>query len=229
MGRPLRQALGGAVYHVLNRANGRIDLFEQEGDYAAFERVLQEAHKRYPIRLLAYCMMPNHWHLVCWPYHDGDLSRFVGWLTLTHTQRWHADRHSHGSGHLYQGRFKTFLVQTDAHLLTVCRYVERNALRAKLVARAEDWRWGSLWWRHRSNKQKADFLSEGPVALPADWSAWVNEAEPAEILGRVRQSVQRGQPFGAANWVVQQVERFGLQTTVRPQGRPSKGSDENGS
>lgn len=128
MGRPLRAAPGGLVYHVLNRANGRQALFDDDGDYAAFERVLSEAQKRIAMRLLAYCVMPNHWHLVLWPHRDGDLSRFISWLTLTHTQRWHAYRQTVGTGHLYQGRFKSFVVQTDEHLMTVCRYyVERNA------------------------------------------------------------------------------------------------------
>ena len=110
-------------------------IFEKPEDYDAFERVLEEAVERTEMRLLAYCVMPNHWHLVVWPREDGELSRFTGWLTLTHTQRWHAHRHTTGSGHLYQGRFKSFPVQDDEHFLTVCRYVERNALRANLVER----------------------------------------------------------------------------------------------
>ena len=100
MGRALRADLGGYVYHVLNRGVGRATLFAKSGDYLAFERVLEEAQQRCPTRLLAYCLMPNHWHLVLWPEHDGQLARFVGWLTLTHTQRWHAHHHSAGSGHL---------------------------------------------------------------------------------------------------------------------------------
>src|SRR5438270_7729787 len=126
MGRPLRAADGGYVYHALNRATGRHPLFQKDGDYEAFERVLAEACARVPVRLLAYCVMPNHWHLVVWPKADGDLSRFTAWLTLTHTQRWHAHHHTAGTGHLYQGRFKSFPVQEDDHLLIVCRYVERN-------------------------------------------------------------------------------------------------------
>ena len=144
MGRPKRAADGGLVYHVLNRANARMTIFEKPEDYAAFEQVLEEAVARTKMRLLAYCVMPNHWHMVVWPEADGELSRFTGWLTLTHTQRWHAHRHSTGSGHVYQGRFKSFPVQDDEHFFTVCRYVERNALRANLVRRAEEWRWGSL-------------------------------------------------------------------------------------
>src|SRR5438093_578432 len=94
MGRALRAAAGGLIYHVLNRANGRRPLFESPADYEAFERVLGEAQAVHPVPLLAYCLMPNHWHLVLAPVGDGDLSRFVGWLTLTHTQRWHAHRHT---------------------------------------------------------------------------------------------------------------------------------------
>jgi putative transposase len=159
MGRPLRAAPGELVYHVLNRANGRQRLFEHDGDYAAFERVLHEARERVAMRLLAYCVMPNHWHLVLWPYRDGDLSRFLGWLTLTHTQRWHAYRQTVGTGHLYQGRFKSFVVQTDDHLLSVCRYVERNAVRAGLVERAEAWRWSSLWPAN-AGKRLADHTTD---------------------------------------------------------------------
>ncbi len=111
----------------------RMTIFEDDADYEAFETVLAEAVERTRTRLLAYCLMPNHWHLVVWPRTDGELSRFVGWLTLTHTQRWHGHRQSTGSGHVYQGRFKSFPVEEDEHLYTVARYVERNALRANLV------------------------------------------------------------------------------------------------
>ena len=134
----LRIAEGGLVYHVLNRGNARRAFLHKAGDFAAFERVLGEAKAEVPMRILAYCLLPNHWHLVFWPHEDRDLSRFMAWLTLTHTQRWHAHYHNVGTGHLYQGRFKSFPVQEDDHFYTVCRYVERNGLRAKLVSdRAE--------------------------------------------------------------------------------------------
>ena len=102
MGRALRVASGGFVYHVLNRANARMTIFDKANDYEAFEQILADAVARVKMRLLAYCVMPNHWHLVAWPREEGDLSAFVGWLTLTHTQRWHVHRHSVGSGHVYQ-------------------------------------------------------------------------------------------------------------------------------
>ncbi|MDH4188106.1 MAG: transposase [Nitrospira sp.] len=101
MGRPLRAASGAIVYHALSRANARRVLFEDDGDYVAFERVLGQACARVSMRLLAYCVMPNHWRLVVWPRRDGDLSRFMNWLTLTHTQRWHQHRQTVGEGHVY--------------------------------------------------------------------------------------------------------------------------------
>jgi putative transposase len=174
MPRRLRCNTGGYVYHALNRAVGRATLFRKDGDYAAFESALREAKSWQPLRLLAYCLMPNHWHLLLWPEHDGDLSEFLRWLTVTHTQRYHAHYHTAGTGPLYQGRFKSFPVQEDGHLLTLQRYVERNPLRAGLARRAEGWRWSSLW--QRSQGRGAAWLDEGPVPLPADWPGHVNGA-----------------------------------------------------
>jgi len=227
MGRPKRVADGGLVYHVLNRANARMTIFEKPDDYDAFHRVVEEAVDRTAMRLLAYCVMPSHWHLVVWPREDGQLSRFTGWLTLTHTQRWHAHRHSTGSGHVYQGRFKSFSVQDDAHFLTVCRYVERNALRGNLVGRAEAWRWGSLHrWKHGNAKEKS-LLHSWPLRRPADWVKWVNTPLTEDELSALRRSVNRGSPFGETSWRDRMVRRLGLESTLRPQGRPKK--QKNGS
>ena len=144
MPRRPRVSTGGLAYHVLNRRVGRLRLFDKPGDYLAFEKILQQAHERTGIRVAAYCLMPNHWHLLLWPRDDGELSEVMRWITVTHTQRWHAHRQTSGSGPVYQGRFKSFPVQSDEHFLTVARYVERNALRAKLVKRAEQWQWGRV-------------------------------------------------------------------------------------
>lgn len=222
MGRALRMAVGGVVYHVLNRANGRLTLFASDGDYAAFEQVLGEAVERMDIRVLVYCLMPNHWHLLLWPRADGDLSKFVGWLTLTHTQRWHAHRDTTGHGHLYQGRFRSFPVQSDEHFLAVARYVERNALRANLVGRAEEWRWSSLWRREQGSAGARKWLSAWPVEQPRTWVKLVNTAQKHEELGTVRRCVSRGQPFGSKTWVVRVAKRLGLEASLRPRGRPRK-------
>ncbi len=220
MGRPQRAAVGGYVYHVLNRANARLKIFENDADYEAFEAVLAQAVQRSETRLLAYCVMPNHWHLLVWPREDGELSRFVGWLTLTHTQRWHAHRQSIGSGHVYQGRFKSFPVQDDGHLYSVARYVERNPVRAGLVRRAEQWRFGSLFrWLRGSTEDKA-LLSAWPRPRQSDWVAHVNSVQSEAELQALQQSIQRGSPFGGERWSTRAVTRLGLESTLRPRGRP---------
>ena len=134
MSRKPRRCPGGLAYHVMNRATARETIFAGDGDYAAFERVLAEAREREAgrIRVCAYALMPNHFHLVLWPQSGEDeaVSGLMKWLTLTHAQRWHAHRHTAGTGALYGSRFKSFPVREDWHFLKVCRYVERNPLRA---------------------------------------------------------------------------------------------------
>lgn len=222
MGRPPRADDGGLVYHVLNRANARMKIFRRDEDYQAFEAVLQEAVERTETRLLAYCVMPNHWHMAVWPRENGELSRFVGWLTLTHTQRWHAHRGTTGSGHVYQGRFKSFPVQGDAHFYSVCRYVERNALRAKLVGRAEDWRRGSLYRWTQGTAQEKSLLSAWPMARRPGWVDYVNTPQNEAELTALRRSVQRARPFGDADWIDDTARQLGLESTLRPRGRPIK-------
>ena len=202
-------------------------IFEKPEDFAAFERILEEAVARTKMRLLAYSVMSTHWHMVVWPQEDGELSRFTGWLTLTHTQRWHAHRHSTGSGHLYQGRFKSFPVQNDEHFFTVCRYVERNALRANLVQRAEDWRWGSLYRWHKAGAKESSLLAAWPLRRLPNWVKEVNAPHTEAELLALRRSVNRGCPFGEAFWSEQTVHRLGLESTLRPHGRPKK--QKNGS
>ncbi|MGQ0666962.1 MAG: transposase [Nitrospiraceae bacterium] len=223
MPRRPRLAAGDLAYHILNRRVGRLSLFDKPADYAAFERILADAHDRTRIRIAAYCLMPNHWHLLLWPRHDGELSELLRWITVTHTQRWHAHHHTAGTGPVYQGRFKSFPVQTDEHFLTVARYVERNALRARLVERAETWQWSSLWRRSQGDSKLMSWLSEWPVERPRDWVTRVNRTHAESELESLRLSVQRGRPFGEAGWVRRMAKRFGMESTLRPRGRP-KGS-----
>lgn len=224
MPRPLRTAPGGFIFHVLNRAQGKRTIFHHDRDYLAFERVLGEVEERVPMRVLAWCVMPNHWHLLLWPREDGDLSRYMRLLTLTHTQRVHAYRGSAGTGHVYQGRYKSFVVKSDAHFLSVARYVEANALSANLVRRAEDWRWGSLW-RAQRNPDQPPHLHQWPVARPADWLVYVNETPEAAELEAVRRSARRGCPYGDEVWVQDTAEQLGVTTTLRARGRPAKDTE----
>jgi putative transposase len=217
---------GGLVYHVLNRAVARLPLFEKDGDYEAFRTVLALAQEEHPTRLLAYCLMPNHWHLVLWPRREGELTAFVRWLTHTHAMRWHAHSHTAGTGHLYQGRFKSFPVAADDHLYAVLRYVERNPLRAGLVAQAQRWPWSSLALRKHAPAEGPALLSPWPVPLPKGWVAHVNGVEAEAELAAVRRAVARGSPFGSLPWQRRTARRLGLEYTLRPRGRPKKAAKE---
>jgi len=143
-------------------------------------------------------------------------------LSLTHTQRWHAHNHHVGTVHIYQGRFKSFPIAADDHFLDVCRYVERNALRANLVARAEDWRWGSLWRRQQDDPELLRMLSAWPVPQPRNWLQQVNKPQTEAEMDRLRTSVQRGRPYGGEAWAAEAAIRLGLESTFRPRGRPKK-------
>jgi putative transposase len=203
----------------------RLPLFEKDGDYQAFERVLAQALQRLPMRLLAFCLMPNHWHLVLWPHNDGDLTEFVRWLSVSHSMRWHAHYHTGGTGHIYQNRFKAFPIEGDDHLYTVIRYVERNALRANLCSLAENWRWGSLWRRQGGAALPLIPLDDWPIAVPPNWVDLVNTAHTDAELEAVRRAVVRNSPFGSPAWSVMTADKLGLQATLRPRGRPRKQAD----
>ncbi len=220
MPRRLRTADGGFAYHVLNRAVGRARIFRKPRDFEAFEKVIAEAKDRMPMRVLGWCVMSNHWHFVLWPHGDGDLSEFMRWLTVTHTQRWHAAHGTSGTGPIYQGRFKSFPIQEDEHLLSVLRYVERNPLRANLVEQVEAWRWSSFW--HRVHRNRAGLIDQGPLPLPRRWRQQVQSPQTEAELAAVQRSVSRGAPFGESSWQQQTAKRLDLQSTLRPRGRPHK-------
>jgi len=224
MGRALRIDVGNEIYHVLNRANARLTIFEKDNDYQAFETILEEAKNRYPIQIFSYQIMPNHWHFCLYPRNNGDMTKFIQWLTLTHTQRWHAYHHSMGTGHLYQGRYKSFLVQKDNYFLQLCRYIESNALYAKLVQKAEDWKWSSLWRREHGTDKQKELLSPWPIAMPPDYLEQINISLTEKELEYIRASVLKSRPYGDDNWINRIVKKFGLEITLRQRGRPKKGS-----
>jgi putative transposase len=205
------------VYHVLNRANRRARIFHKPRDYEAFLKVLAEGLERVPCRVLGLCLMPNHWHLVLWPHGDGDLSRLMAWISNTHVKRYRQHYHDRIGGHLYQGRFRSFPVQEDGHLLTVLRYVEANPLRARLAERAGEWPWSS----DALMKGKfASLFSAWPLPRPGDLSEWVEARWKDEEWSEVRTSVARGRAFGQEEWVQATTKRLGLELTLRPVGRP---------
>ncbi len=220
MPRPGRTTEADLIYHVLNRGNGRMRLFHKDADYAAFEQVLAEGLARYPVDLLTYCLLPNHWHLVLRPRTAAGLAQLMRWVGVTHVRRHHEHYRTRGGGHLYQGRYKSFPVQTEAYFLTLCRYVEANAGRAGLVRRADVWPWGGLY--ARQHRGKPVLLSDWPVDRPANWLAMVNEDLDPRALAQLRTCVNRGRPLGAESWVTQIAQRLGLQFTLRNPGRPRR-------
>jgi len=214
----------GYVFHVINRGNGRMTIFRDDDDYAAFERVMLDAGNAVNMRLLAYCIMPNHWHLILQPRENGDLSRYMHRLTITHVRRWHQYRQTNGEGHLYQGTYKSFPVQTNGHYLTVCRYVERNALRAGLVEHAQDWRWCSLWRRCHPKlpEDVTPKLHRWPVNEPKQWLRIVNTKQSKTDINSIRNSINRGRPYGSESWQQYTAARLDLKATFKPRGRPPK-------
>ena len=224
MGRPQRTDVGGYVYHILNRANARNVIFATEKDYQDFEQILFDAVEKFKMRLVAYTIMPNHFHFVLFPEYDGEINKFMHWLTLTHTQRWHVKTETVGYGHLYQGRYKSFLVENDKHLWTLLAYVERNPLRANLVKSLRDWKWSSYYKRRFGTPSQKKLLSTESVEWPNNYEELLKVSEKQEDLSEIRNSINRGKPYGVIGWVIRITEKFGLEITERKIGRPRKGS-----
>jgi putative transposase len=204
------------IYHVLNRGNGRQVVFHKDGDYAAFIDLMKEAKERCPVKLFAYCLMPTHFHMVVMADRGEELSRWMQWLMTSHVRRYHS--HHGGDGHVWQGRFKSFIVEKDEHLLMVLRYVEGNPVRANLVHSAKEWRWSSH--RERIEKDSSGFLDDLPVELPPDWGRYVDSPLTESEVEKLRESVNRQCPSGAPGWQVRIASELGLESTMRPRGRP---------
>ena len=186
------------IVHVFNRAIQDLCLFETSVDYELFLRLMALAVRRFSMVLLAYVVMPNHWHLVLWPQTDDSLPAFMHWLTGTHARRWRRLHGTRGRGAVYQGRYKVVPVQRDISLLRLCGYVERNPTRAGLVRRAEDWDWSSAspWaWEHRRPP-----LAPWPIPKPPDWLDILNAPQPADEVDAIRAALRTGRPIGKRLW-----------------------------
>lgn len=222
MPRQSRTSVGNIVYHVINRANGRVQIFSDEKDYQHFENILFEAKELTGMRILAYCIMSNHWHLVLYPHNDSVLGEFMAWLTSTHVRQYRTRTNTIGHGHLYQDRYKSFPVETNEYCVDLIRYVEQNPLRARLVKNAEDWKWGSLWRREYGNEKERKLLEQLPVVLPINYRESVNTVFPKEHLETIRTAVNRGSPYGTDTWQDKMIDECNLMYTIRGVGRPRK-------
>lgn len=205
-------------YHGLNRGNGQARVFPARRDYEDFETLMEKACEHLAMRVLAYCLMPTHFHLVLWPHGDGDMGKWMQRLLTSHVRRHHG-RHD-SSGHIWQGRFKAFPIQMDSHLLTVLRYVERNPLNSGLVLKAEQWEWSSLF--ARIHGKMGSVFSEWPLPRPAHWTAGVNEPQMGRELEDMRRCVAKDRPFGSRGWTIETARDLGLESSLRSRGRPRK-------
>ena len=205
-----RGQIAGHVYHVLNRGNGGATVFHKDGDYRAFLHLLADAKARYPVKLFGFCLMPNHFHLVLQPSTPDALSSFMHWWLTSHVRRYH--RHYRSHGHVWQGRFKSFPIQQDRHLLIVLRYILRNPVRAGLATHTQEWPWSSL--RHPT------LINPSPVDMPTNWTQWLEEPLFEQELAALRTCVNRQAPFGALPWIDRLAKASGLESTLRPRGRP---------
>lgn len=203
---------GGYAYHVINRGNGRATVFHKPQDYEAFLSLLGEAKDRYRVKLLAFCLMPNHFHLVLEPAHQNALSQFMQWLLTSHVRRYH--KHYGSSGHIWQGRFRSFPIQRDEHLITVMRYVLQNPVRSGLSSTAREWSWSSL--------RRPGLIDTWPVDEDRQWLDQLDEPIRAEQLVIVRECLNRQRPFGKSDWQAEMAAAFGLGSSLRPRGRPRR-------
>ena len=211
---------GGLVFHVLNRGVRRMRLFDRPGDYRLFLDLFRETQKRIPIRCLAYCLMPNHFHLVLWPAADGEMSQFMFRFTSTHSKRWHMAHGTNGTGAVYQGRFKSIPVCNDLHFFRLCRYVERNPVRAGLTAKCEEWPWSSAG--QLAGVGGRVLLSRWPVDRPAFWSEIVNAPENPTETSAIREAIRRNAPFGPESWRTRLASRLEISRSLNAIGRPRK-------
>lgn len=226
MPRPLRPIDDRLVYHVINRGNNRAAVFFDDGDYEAFLKAIGDLKERRPFEFFGYCLMPNHVHLLIRAL-ETPISRIMQSLLISHTQRYHRCHHS--GGHVWQGRFKSPVIQDDDHLLTVLRYIEANPLRARMVASAGDYRWSSFSCHGLGQADKLldplpeyENLARTPATRRRRWSAFVHKSPSDEELAAIRRSGVTGLPFGERGWVEGLANRLGLDLTIRPRGRPRK-------
>jgi putative transposase len=229
MGRLPRAIDDGLVYHALNRGNNRAAVFADDEDHLAFLQALAAAKDRYPFRLFGYCLMTNHFHLLLRPEPGQSISRILQSLTVAHTWR-HHKRHR-TSGHVWQGRFKSPVIQDDGHLLVVLRYIEANPLRARMVADPAEYRWSSFPHHGLGHDDSLlglfsewEELGRTEAERRRRWRAKVRAAQAESEVAAVRGSLRSGRPYGTAEWTERIAERLGIDLTLRTRGRPRKES-----
>lgn len=188
MPRRLRFSPPNSVHHVINRGNDRHCLFASGDEFEDFLELMAWAKQRSPVRIIAYCLMGNHWHLILWPEDTHSIRRFIHRLCTTHSIKSRRESGTIGEGHIYQGRYHSFIIESETYYFRAMRYVEANPLRSGLVPSARDWQWSSLVERLGRRRSLVD---DGPFALPPDWPDLVDENLPYDFVSDIRKRTGR--------------------------------------
>ncbi len=219
MGRLARVIAVGRPHHVTQCGNYGKNVFKTDGDRQAYLDGLVEYGRMYGLKILAYCLMNNHVHLVVVPKKADSLGRCLARVHMRYSQR--INRRRGRPGHLWQGRFFSCILD-QAHLWAAVRYVEQNPLRAGMVKRAEEYPWSSAAGHCGLREDpllSGNLESTGRVG---DWSAWLGEAEDREVVRRIKAKTQTGRPCGGERFVARLEELLGRTLAPKPRGRPPK-------
>jgi len=226
MPRSPRPVADGLLYHAINRGNNRAAVFLAAADYLTFLHALAQTRRRYPFRLYGYCLMTNHFHLLLSPDPGQSISRILQSLSVAHT--WHYHQRQATVGHVWQGRFKSPVIEEDDHALVVLRYIEANPLRAGMVSNLASYPWSSYRVHGMGGSDPLltplpiwESLGKQEARRQAYWREWLHTPFREAELGAVRRSVVTGRPFGST-WTRRVAGLLGLGLEERRRGRPKK-------
>jgi putative transposase len=194
-------------HHVTQRGIRKKNVFFKELDYRIYLELARERRKKARVGIWAYCLMPNHIHMVVVPEEESSLSRFFGPLHCRYAIKVNA---VHGwQGHLWQQRFYS-TVMDETHTIAAMRYVELNPVRAGLCARPEDWPWSSIH-AHLDKREDPLVDSEATGKMVSNWREYINGINPAEEQDALRNHTRTGRPVGAREFLQGLEERLGRQ------------------
>ena len=210
MPRIARGLAGGEIYHIINRGNRRAEVFHNAKDYEKFIELMKTAKKMVNVKLYSFVLMPNHFHFIIEPNEAEDLSKYMQWLLTSYVRYYNKTYKT--SGHLWQGRYKSFIVQRDNYFLTLLNYVEQNPQRAKL----KQWKFVS------SNSEINNFLDKLPIEPPKNWEEIKKEVLNKKKKEKIDNSIQRQSPYGDDAWIIKTAQKYDIVSTTNPRGRPKK-------
>ena len=222
MPRLARTVCARVPHHITQRGNRREKVFFTDADRAAYLGWLKEYAEKHTLEILAYCLMPNHIHLIVVPATEEGLHQALKPLHMRYAQR--INRARGWKGHLWQGRFFSAALD-EAYLWAAIRYVERNPGRARMVRKAENYPWSSAG-AHCGLRQDAVLTQKAywrkQFEAIGDWSAWLAQGDEPEKLERLRRNAEKGLPCGSDRFIRKLEKLTGRVLQYRPRGRPRK-------